>query len=209
MAFISVGVSLKENRCEKARRSCPRCFTDYELVIHGGFDVGWKVMLKTYHRLGQCRTMDDIWLSFNSYPCSTEEDIDMDAMGFNTIYYDREGVEVIPFSRPYYNNSPHIPAMRHNNVPGSIPDIPILEGLEQGQMRNRYIQALGEDQSDESWSCQEHEHAYNDLVCWAAPDMIESLLAQSRLAQRNDGRSKLKGSKNRNLYGSIAGDMRP
>lgn len=130
----NVSESLKNNRCDKVRRSCYLCFTDYEPVINGGIDAGWKVMLKTYHRLGQCRTMDDIWLSFNSYPCSKEEPVDMNTKEFNTIYFDREGVEVIPFSRPYYNRSPHVPVKWHNQM---------SEGLGKGQTRKRFIQALG------------------------------------------------------------------
>lgn len=92
------------------RRCCPICPTDYDLTLLCDQESGWNIKLTTYHRLGTCHTMDDTWLSFMSFPVDKTKAYSHLHLR-DTTYFDKNGLEVIPFSLPYHKNYPHVPGI--------------------------------------------------------------------------------------------------
>lgn len=151
---------------EQGRRSCPTCSTDYDLTLQCNEDSGWNVILTTFHRLGQCRTMDDTWLSFNSFPVYTyEEGI---AHERDTTYVDGNGIETIPFALPYHKSHPHVPGIwrdmrftRDRKLFPYLQDIgngTIRRETGDGLVRKKCLQVIGidlHDQRDQEWTSPE------------------------------------------------------
>jgi hypothetical protein len=53
--------------------------------------------------------MDETWLRFMSFPKDDYKDYSLQER--DTTYFDRNGMEVIPFALPYQKNYPHIPGI--------------------------------------------------------------------------------------------------
>jgi hypothetical protein len=133
------------------RRWCPVCPTDYDLTLLCDEDSGWNIMLTTYHRLGTCRTMDETWLRFMSFPKDDYKDYSLQER--DTTYFDRNGMEVIPFALPYQKNYPHIPGIWRDAHFTFDRTRPI--NTEKGLMRRKWLHVNGDDphrQQNQEWT---------------------------------------------------------
>lgn len=133
------------------RRCCPICPTDYDLTLLCDQESGWNIMLTTYHRLGTCRTMDDTWLSFMSFPVDKDKDYRLQPR--DTTYFDKNGMEVIPFALPYHKTYPHIPSIWRDVSFTFDRGRPTHGG--QGLIRRKWLNVNGEDphqQENQEWT---------------------------------------------------------